>query len=519
MATKTPSYEAEARGGGQTAPLQATDKVFEVRVELPSGTFNDYLYDAAERALRLSAVVRPSWELPADCGAFTNTLAADGRPLPALVLVSRPFLPGCLLDVRVIGGVEEPSGAVGVVGVPAVDPAFAGLADVGDLSDEDREALARLARELVDEGAERRERQRWLLADEAAEVVREAQRAARIAVAANLAVGGSPAWQVLDPVLRKLRRTDEGDAHSEAEYSVMDLPPRFQRHVASCLLPEERLLHFVYRPEMTLDARLSLLRPRKLSDGLLVVTDRQVLWMTDALPPDSTLVDWGYLARSVPVERLRGARLIESGTQLRLEIEAEADGGVETLALEFPRASLDTCRSTATVLARFAPQLGCRALRRLYEATAVESDLALAEEMAGEDTARRLVAFAEASLAGEEIIAKASAPSSADRRHAAALMVLTKRRVVVVEDVRGGPALVGNRAYTAVSSVELRYSVLGSRLRLIVPANERREHIELDSESPGAFGPMLQAFRAMLPLLASPWRWAENAEVDLRPGV
>jgi hypothetical protein len=82
--------------------------------------------------------------------------------------------------------------------------------------------------------------------------------------------------------------------------------------------------------------------------------------------------------------------------------------------------------------------------------------------------------------------------------------VVTSGRVTLIEDRRGGPAVVGSWAVEDISSAELRYSILGSRLRLTVPVDGRREQLGLESESPGVFGPMLQAFRALLPLLANP---------------
>ena len=90
-------------------------RTFEVQVELPSGPYNDYVYDAKRRAFRLQAVVSPEHSLPADCGALVGTMGSDGRPLAALLLVSGPTVPGCLVDARVLGGVELASGETRIV--------------------------------------------------------------------------------------------------------------------------------------------------------------------------------------------------------------------------------------------------------------------------------------------------------------------------------------------------------------------------------------------------------------------
>jgi len=508
MAVTTAAFSTEPMGRAAAASPEAASRdtqTFQVRIEMPSGPYNVYGYDSSQRAFRLEAVIRPEQTPPADLGAFVGTLANDGRPLAAILIVERPTMPDCLVEARLLGGVELPGREPRIVAVPHADPALADVADCASLTPETREAIERFVVETAGELLSPAEPLRWLGPEEATEVVREAQRAARVAVAANRKVGGAPAWQALDPMLRRLQRLGEGEAHSEAEYSVQDLPPRFQRHVADCLLPEERILHFVHRPEMAVDSRLSFLRPRKLNDGLLVATDRQVLWMTDALPPDSTLVDWGYLATSAPVEQVVAARLEESGPTLRLEVELQARRGSEVLAMEFSRSSLEACRHMASVLTRFAPTPDTRALLRLYEVKPATIDLGEASAMTEPEAANRLEALAARALPeGEEVIARALAPATSDRRRGASLLVVTSGHVVLFEDRRGGTAVVGSWAVDDISSAELRYSILGSRLKLAVPVDGRREQVGLDSESPGVFGPMLQAFRALLPLLANP---------------
>ncbi len=512
MATTTAAFSTQTTGrataaGATASPEAATrgTQTFQVRVEVPSGPYNEYRYDSAQRAFRLEAVVRPEQTPPADLGAFVGTLASDGRPLAAILVVESSTMPGCLVETRVLGALTLPGGETRVVAVPAADPALADVASYSDLSPEARETIERFVAETASSASSPDERPRWVGPEEATEIVRESQRAARVAIAANRKVGGAPAWQVIDPMLRRVQRLGEGEAHSEAEYSVQDLPPRFQRHVADCLLPEERILHFVHRPELAVDSRLSFLRPRKLNDGLLVATDRQVLWMTDALPPDSTLVDWGYLATSAPVEQVVGVRLDESGPTLRLEVELQARSGSEVLAMEFGRPSLEACRHMASVLARFVLRPDTRALLRLYEVKPAPADLSEAIAMAEPEAVSRLEALAAQVLpADEEVIARALAPTTSDRRRGASLLVVTSGHVVLFEARRGGPVVVGSWAVEDIASAELRYSILGSGLKLSVPADGRREQVGLDSESPMVFGPMLRAFRALLPLLANP---------------
>ena len=480
-------------------------RTFEIQIELPSGPYNDYVFETAPHGFRLRAVIRPELGLPGDCGALVGTLGSDGRPLAAILLVTLSMVPGCLVDARLLGGVELPSGETRIVAVPEADPAFAGVSCYQDLRAEQRQAIERLVMDSGDEPLPSTGHLRWLGPEEATDVVREAQRAARLAAAANRKVGGVPAWQVVDPALRAARQGGATQAHSEAEFSVRDLPLRFQEHVADCLQPEERILHFVHRPRMSVDSRFSLLRRRELNEGLLVVTDRQVLFMSDALPPDATLVDWGYLAVAVPVERLEAVRLDETGATLRLEVEARAGRGTEVLPMEFARSSLEACRYATGLLQRFVPATETRALRRLYEVKAADIDLSAAAQWIDAEVQSRLEALLGRILTdGEEVLARALAPASKERKRHPRLLAATGKRVMLLEDRGGDSTVVSSLDVAAIGSAELRYSILGSRLRLAAHTTGGREQLTLDSENPGVFGPMLQTFRVLLPLLANP---------------
>jgi inorganic pyrophosphatase len=481
------------------------DKVtFEVRIELPAGLYNRYSYDQQSEALRLEAVVKPERELPANCAALVGTLGADGRSMAVLVVGSCPIPPDTLLDARLLGGIESPTGEKVVVAVPEADPSCSKIRSVSELPEQQRTELARLAAEFAGtQGGNGLAR--WFGPDEAVELAREGRRARRLAEAANRRLDRSAGWQVLDPVLRRAGRYRENAAYTEAEFSLSDLPARFQQHVADCLLPDERILHFISRPRMTVEGRFSLFRSRQLNEGVLVATDRQLLVMTDALPPDATLVDWGYLAVAAPVERIESVNLVPTGTTVRLEVKVGAHQGTETLSMEFDQSSLEACRHMAGILARFVPAPECRAVRRIYEVKPADVDLTEAVKLAGEEPMARLEALAERLLPeGEESLARALAPAVKGRKRETRLLLVGRKQIFLLEDSGGNAAEVGRWPIEMVASAELRYSILGSRLRLTAPKGEQREQLTLDSESPGAFGPMLQTFRVLLPLLSNP---------------
>ena len=74
-----------------------------VYVEIPSGSRNKYEYDKDLGGIVLDRRLFTAMTYPADYGYVEGTLAEDGDPLDALVLVSDPTLPGCRIRVRPIG--------------------------------------------------------------------------------------------------------------------------------------------------------------------------------------------------------------------------------------------------------------------------------------------------------------------------------------------------------------------------------------------------------------------------------
>jgi inorganic pyrophosphatase len=108
----------------------------DVLIEIPKGQRNKYEMDHETGRIRLDRMLFTSTRYPADYGFIENTLADDGDPLDALVLLDEPTFPGCLIACRVIGmfrmrdekGLDDK-----VLCVPASDPRNAHLTDIGDV--------------------------------------------------------------------------------------------------------------------------------------------------------------------------------------------------------------------------------------------------------------------------------------------------------------------------------------------------------------------------------------------------
>jgi inorganic pyrophosphatase len=114
---------------------------FDVIIEIPKGQRNKYEMDHATGRIRLDRMLFTSTRYPSDYGFIEDTLADDGDPLDALVLLEDPTFPGCVIGCRAIGmfrmrdenGMDDK-----VLCVPASDPRMEHLSDIEDLPAFDR---------------------------------------------------------------------------------------------------------------------------------------------------------------------------------------------------------------------------------------------------------------------------------------------------------------------------------------------------------------------------------------------
>jgi inorganic pyrophosphatase len=74
-----------------------------VMVEIPKGSRNKYEYDTKRKIIKFDRMLFSAMHYPSDYGFITDTLAEDGDPLDALVLVWEPTFPGCMIEARPVG--------------------------------------------------------------------------------------------------------------------------------------------------------------------------------------------------------------------------------------------------------------------------------------------------------------------------------------------------------------------------------------------------------------------------------
>ncbi len=77
-----------------------------VVVETPRGSGNKLKFDKDLGVYRLDRVLPPGMVFPFDFGFVPRTVADDGDPLDAIVLLDEPVHPGCVVLTRLLGVLE-----------------------------------------------------------------------------------------------------------------------------------------------------------------------------------------------------------------------------------------------------------------------------------------------------------------------------------------------------------------------------------------------------------------------------
>lgn len=113
------------------------NEIIEVLIEIPKGSRNKYEFDKKRKMIRYDRMLFSSVHYPSDYGYIVQTLAEDGDPLDALVLVTEPTFPGCLIDARPIGLFkmwDEKGVDYKIFCVPIGDPQWRHIKTLKDIS-------------------------------------------------------------------------------------------------------------------------------------------------------------------------------------------------------------------------------------------------------------------------------------------------------------------------------------------------------------------------------------------------
>lgn len=108
----------------------------EVIVEIPRGSRNKYEIDHHSGHIWLDRMLFTATMYPCDYGFLPNTLAEDGDPLDAMVLLDEPTFPGCHIHSRPVAVFwmrDEMGPDAKLLCVPATDQRWKDVQDVADL--------------------------------------------------------------------------------------------------------------------------------------------------------------------------------------------------------------------------------------------------------------------------------------------------------------------------------------------------------------------------------------------------
>jgi inorganic pyrophosphatase len=86
-------------------PRDARTGLVQVVIDTPRGSRNKLKYDEELGCFKLSRILPTGFVFPYDFGSAPRTRASDGDALDVLVLLDAPTFPGCLVTVKLIGGI------------------------------------------------------------------------------------------------------------------------------------------------------------------------------------------------------------------------------------------------------------------------------------------------------------------------------------------------------------------------------------------------------------------------------
>jgi hypothetical protein len=296
-----------------------------------------------------------------DRGGIVDSDDGSGRLLPIVVGLPASTFRGARLEVEVTGGWRTADGVVLLGRLPGGPVAVDAVARVVARVAADAEALSP--------------------AEAAAEVTRAHQRHRERRSHARIVSGR--AWLAVDAVRPEQARF--GTPHSAAEYSLRRLPPRFVRGLEGLLDDDERILYWVERPALVDAGIRERLRRLDRRAALLLLTDRQLVWVVDHAQPNRELIDWGVDVELVPIERVTAASIDRAdGAILRVDTVA----GPRNFRLPVELAT--ELQVMAELIGRFTPDGASRLPIRRYDLVARPVDVEVGARFGQADELRRL---------------------------------------------------------------------------------------------------------------------------------
>ena len=139
----TRSFPIGSAAGTALAMADTDEETIKVLVEIPKGSRNKYEYNQESGAIELNRRVFAAVAYPTEYGFVQGTRTVEDEELDAIVAVTEPTFPGCVIPARPIAMLrmyDDDMPDHKILAVPFADPAWSGLDGVddlpGDLADE-----------------------------------------------------------------------------------------------------------------------------------------------------------------------------------------------------------------------------------------------------------------------------------------------------------------------------------------------------------------------------------------------
>jgi inorganic pyrophosphatase len=156
-----------------------SDDSFIAYIEIPKGSRNKYEYDEDVGAIKLDRFLFSSMVYPTDYGFVLHTKGLDGDALDAMVCVSEPTFPGCMIEVKPIAlfKMEDEAGIDDkILCVPLQDPAWNTLERLDDLSDQLKQEIEHFFSVYKDLEQKKVKVDGWYSREDAIEEIKEARK-------------------------------------------------------------------------------------------------------------------------------------------------------------------------------------------------------------------------------------------------------------------------------------------------------------------------------------------------------
>jgi inorganic pyrophosphatase len=151
-------------------------------VEVPKGSSNKYVWDEKLGAIKLDRFLFSSVVYPTDYGFIPDTLSPKGEPLDAMVCVSAPTFPGCVIPVKAIAIFrtrDEAGQDDKLICVPQDDPNWNEMEGLDDIPQQLRTEIEHFWRIYEEPEGKPVEVQGWEDAEAANELIERGRKAFR----------------------------------------------------------------------------------------------------------------------------------------------------------------------------------------------------------------------------------------------------------------------------------------------------------------------------------------------------